>query len=83
MCTKILCAQVVVALRMQRSLDRSVSADAEGWDLRVERSEMEKLVGDLMRDRALLVKSKRDGNSTAPSKYDHHKLETTSGLAVA
>jgi len=68
---------------MQRSLDRSVSADAEGWDLRVERSEMEKLVGDLMRDRALLVKSKRDGNSTAPSKYDHHKLETTSGLAVA
>mmetsp|Transcript_15565 Transcript_15565/g.37607 ORF Transcript_15565/g.37607 Transcript_15565/m.37607 type:complete len:381 (-) Transcript_15565:59-1201(-) len=69
-------AVILVAFRMQRSLDRSATADSVGWDLRVERHEMEKLVASLMRDKALLVKGKRGGNSTAPSKNMERHLET-------
>lgn len=70
----LLVVALLLVLRMQRSLDGAPSVD-DSWDVQVERAEMEKLVGDLLRDKALLVKDKRGvggvgskGNSTAVSR---------------
>ena len=61
------CAIVVLGValfvRMQRRIDQVGSMDATQFDLSVEHSEMEKLLNQLMKDKALLLKDKRNASS--------------------
>jgi hypothetical protein len=65
----VMCCIVVFCLalfvRTQRRMDQVGTMDATQFDLQVEHSEMEKLVGDLMKDKALLAKERRGSAGAA------------------
>ncbi|EKX36668.1 hypothetical protein GUITHDRAFT_117093 [Guillardia theta CCMP2712] len=76
--TFILVASFALFVRMQRKIDRSGAMDDATWTMEVQHAERKdaKLVGDLMRDKALLVKEKRNGTSTTSSKSMKRHLAT-------
>ena len=79
------CAIVVLGLalfvRMQRRIDQVGSMDATQFDLSVEHSEMEKLLNQLMKDKALLLKDRRNASSAESGRAGRASAVGTGGGA--
>mmetsp|Transcript_34589 Transcript_34589/g.53989 ORF Transcript_34589/g.53989 Transcript_34589/m.53989 type:complete len:257 (+) Transcript_34589:685-1455(+) len=73
---------LAMALRTQRTLNKA-ERGIQSWDIQVERNQMEKLITDLMRDKALLVKEKRDGvNGTKSGRWHDRQRSMDRHLAT-
>lgn len=64
-CIVLFCLALFV--RTQRQMDQVGTMDAMQFDLQIEHSQMEKLVSDLMKDKALLAKERRGAKGIASS----------------